>query len=92
MLVYWHLLMRSIDRGQHVFDFGRSSAGSSTYRFKTQWGAVPHGSAWQYYVRRGYVSEMRPTNAKNQRRIAIWKRLPVWVTRIVGPRIVRGIP
>jgi FemAB-related protein (PEP-CTERM system-associated) len=92
MLMYWHLLMRSIERGQQVFDFGRSSAGSSTYRFKAQWGAQPHRATWQYYVRKGSVSDMRPTNPKNQRRIAIWKRLPVWLTRLAGPSIVRGIP
>jgi FemAB-related protein (PEP-CTERM system-associated) len=92
MLVYWHLLKRTIERGQQEFDFGRSSAESNTYRFKAQWGATPHPAVWQYYVRQGSVSEMRPNHPKNQRRIAVWKRLPVWLTRIVGPPIVRGIP
>jgi FemAB-related protein (PEP-CTERM system-associated) len=92
MLVYWNLLKRAIDRGQQVFDFGRSSAGSNTYRFKAQWGAAPHPAVWQYYVRQGSVSEMRPNHPKNQRRIAVWKRLPVWLTRLAGPPIVRGIP
>jgi serine/alanine adding enzyme len=92
MLVYWHLLTRAIERGQQVFDFGRSSADSNTYRFKAQWGATPHPAVWQYYVRRGNVGEMRPSHPKNQRRIAIWKKLPLWLTRLVGPTIVRGIP
>jgi serine/alanine adding enzyme len=92
MLMYWHLLQRTITRGQKAFDFGRSSAGSHTYRFKAQWGATPHPAVWQYYVRQGSVGEMRPNNPKNQRRIAVWKRLPVWLTRLVGPSIVRGIP
>lgn len=92
MLVYWHLLKRAIERGQRVFDFGRSSADSSTYRFKSQWGATPHRAVWQYYVRHGNVGDMRPNHPKNQRRIAVWKRLPVWLTRLVGPAIVRGIP
>ena len=92
MLLYWHLLMRSIEHGQHTFDFGRSSADSNTYRFKAQWGATPHPAVWQYHVRHGSVGEMRPSHPKNQRRIAVWKRLPVWLTRLVGPSIVRGIP
>jgi FemAB-related protein (PEP-CTERM system-associated) len=92
MLMYWHLLQRAIQRGQLVFDFGRSSAGSNTYRFKSQWGARAHPAVWQYYVRKGDISEMRPTSAKNQRRIAVWKRLPVWLSRVAGPLIVRGIP
>ncbi|MEX2317852.1 MAG: FemAB family XrtA/PEP-CTERM system-associated protein [Pirellulales bacterium] len=92
MFMYWHLLMRSIERGQHLFDFGRSSAGSNTYRFKAQWGATPHPASWQYYVRRGSVDAMRPNHPKNKRRIAVWKRLPVWLTQLIGPPIVRGIP
>jgi FemAB-related protein (PEP-CTERM system-associated) len=92
MLMYWHLLMRSIERSQQVFDFGRSSRGSNTYRFKAQWGASPQPAVWQYYVRRGSVDEMRPNHPKNRRRIAVWKRLPVWLTNFVGPTIVRGIP
>jgi len=35
---------------------------------------------------------MRPDHPKYQRRIAAWQTLPVWVTRVVGPTIVRGIP
>jgi FemAB-related protein (PEP-CTERM system-associated) len=92
MLMYWHLLRRGIQRQQQCFDFGRSSAGSNTYRFKSQWGALPHPAVWQYYVRRGSVGDMRPDNPKQQRKIAIWRRLPVWLTRLAGPRIVRGIP
>jgi FemAB-related protein (PEP-CTERM system-associated) len=92
MFMYWHMLIRSIERGQRVFDFGRSSAGSNTYRFKAQWGATPHPAAWQYYVRRGSVDAMRPNHPKYQRRIAVWKRLPVWLTKLIGPPIVRGIP
>jgi FemAB-related protein (PEP-CTERM system-associated) len=92
MLMYWHLLMRSIERGQAVFDFGRSSPGSNTYRFKAQWGAMPHPAVWQYYLRQGSVAQMRPSHPKFQRRIAVWKRLPIWLTRLIGPPIVRGIP
>ena len=45
---------RSI-RGQSVFDFGRSSVDSPTFRFKKQWDALPHPTIWQYYVRKGTV-------------------------------------
>jgi FemAB-related protein (PEP-CTERM system-associated) len=92
MLLYWHLLERAIQRGQEVFDFGRSSQDSSTYRFKKQWGAVPVPAQWQYYVRQGEVGDMRPENPKYQRLIRLWQQLPVSVTRFLGPWIVRGIP
>jgi FemAB-related protein (PEP-CTERM system-associated) len=92
MLMYWRLLLRAVDRGSRVFDFGRSSEGSGTYKFKKQWGARPFPSVWQYYVRRGDTDAMRPESARNQRLIRLWKRLPVWCANAIGPRIVRGIP
>ena len=92
MLMYWHLLERSIDRGQRNFDFGRSTVDGNTFRFKKQWGAEPHPAVWQYYVRRGAVGDMRPDNARYQFMIRAWRHLPVWATRWLGPPIVRGIP
>jgi FemAB-related protein (PEP-CTERM system-associated) len=92
MLMYWHLLGRAIGRGQGAFDFGRSSPGSGTYQFKGQWGAAPAPAQWQYYVRSGSVASMRPDSPRNRRLIRLWQRLPVGVTRLLGPAIVRGIP
>jgi FemAB-related protein (PEP-CTERM system-associated) len=92
MLMYWHLLVRAIERKQEVFDFGRSSEDSSTYRFKKQWGATPSPAEWQYYLRQGGIKDMRPDNPRYGRLIALWKRLPIALTRWLGPSIVRGIP
>jgi hypothetical protein len=92
MWMYHQLLLRALGRGSVRFDFGRSSEGSGTYQFKKQWGARPEPTVWQYHVRRGDIQAMRPDNPKNRRRIAVWQKLPVWLTRMVGPAIVRGIP
>ncbi|HVA51772.1 MAG TPA: FemAB family XrtA/PEP-CTERM system-associated protein [Pirellulales bacterium] len=92
MLMYWHLLERAIERGQQTFDFGRSTADSNTFRFKKQWGAEPHPAVWQYYVRRGTVGDMRPENSRYRHFIRVWQRLPLGLTRLIGPVIVRGIP
>ena len=90
--MYWHLLERAIERGQAAFDFGRSSRESGTYRFKAQWGAEPSPSAWQYQLRRGGLKDARPDNPRYRRMIQLWQRLPVGLTRLVGPLVVRGIP
>ncbi|MBN2021257.1 MAG: FemAB family PEP-CTERM system-associated protein [Pirellulales bacterium] len=92
MLMYWHLLGRTIERGRPVFDFGRSTVGSGTYRFKKQWGARPHPAVWQYHVRAGSVDALRLESGKFDLAVQVWRRLPVWLTRRLGPRIVRGIP
>ncbi len=88
MWMYRNLLRRAVERGSHTFDFGRSSVESGTYRFKEQWGAKPFPAVWQYYVRKGSVDAMRPTSAGNQRLIKVWQKLPVWLTRWIGPPIV----
>ena len=41
MLLYWIMLKFSCDNGFKHFDFGRSSPGEGTYKFKEQWGAKP---------------------------------------------------
>ncbi|KAA1261014.1 FemAB family protein [Rubripirellula obstinata] len=92
MLMYRSLLRRAIERGSQTFDFGRSSVGSGTYKFKSQWGAGPHAACWQYYVRKGDPNDMRPDAGGKQRLVKIWQRLPVWLTKTIGPTIVRGIP
>jgi FemAB-related protein (PEP-CTERM system-associated) len=92
MLMYWHLIDRAVQRGQKVFDFGRCTRDSNTFRFKRQWGAQPEPATWQYYQREGRPSDMRPENPRYQRLIRIWQRLPVPLTRMLGPAIVRGIP
>lgn len=92
LLMYWHAMNRAIERGQKVFDFGRSSVGSGTYSFKKQWGCEEFPAVWQYYVRKGDIEDARPNNGKFDRMIRVWQRLPVWLTRIVGPPIVQGVP
>lgn len=92
MLLYWHVLKRTVERGQHTFDFGRSSPDSGTWNFKKQWGAEEYPAVWQYHVRKGNATDMRPGSGKYDRVIKTWQKLPVWVTRLIGPTIVRGIP
>jgi serine/alanine adding enzyme len=92
MHMYWQLLKRAVNRGSRVFDFGRSSRDSGTYRFKQQWGAAPVAACWQYHCLQGSMGEMRPENPKYQLAIRVWKQLPLAVTRWLGPSIVRGIP
>jgi len=92
MWMYHQLLRRAIARGSTAFDFGRSSMDSGTYRFKRQWGAQPHATPWQVYLRSGELDAVRPENPANQRKAEAWKKLPVWTTKLLGPAIVRGIP
>ena len=92
MMMYWRLLERSIERGQRVFDFGRSTTDGNTFKYKKQWGAMPHPAVWQYCAPDGGVGDLRPDNPRFWLAIRAWQNLPVCVTRLLGPPIVRGIP
>ncbi|MBL8821531.1 MAG: FemAB family PEP-CTERM system-associated protein [Planctomycetia bacterium] len=92
MLMYWNMLKRAVERKQRVFDFGRSSPDSPTYQFKKQWGAQAEAAAWQYYLRGGSTSDLRPDNPRFRLLINTWKKLPLWLTRWIGPPIARVIP
>jgi FemAB-related protein (PEP-CTERM system-associated) len=93
VFLYWHLLKFSIERGYRTFDFGRSTPNSGPYRFKRQWGAQPVPLNWQYWVPEGAVlAEVNPDNPRFDLPKRIWQRLPVPLTRLIGPSIVRNIP
>ena len=92
MVMYARLLERAVERRQTIFDFGRSTADGPTFKFKKQWGARPSPTAWQFHYRTGRSTEVRPDDARYRRLIRIWQRLPVKLTQVLGPPIVRGIP
>lgn len=93
MLMYREALRIAIGYGCSHFDFGRSSPDSGTYRFKQQWGAEPIWHHWHYWLRRGQrVPQIDPDNPRYRVLTAVWRCLPVSLTRWIGPGIVRNLP
>jgi len=93
MLLYWSMLEHASQLGVRTFDFGRSTRGAGTHQFKLQWGATETPLHWEYLLlTKAAVPDHGPTNAKFAAAIAVWQRLPLWVTEAVGPAIVRNIP
>ncbi len=93
LFLYWSLLCFAGQKGYHLFDFGRSSAGSGTHEFKLQWGAETVPLHWDYWLSDGdQMPELNPQNPKYRMAIWMWQRLPLSLTRGLGPRIVRYLP
>jgi len=90
MLLYWDTLRRACTGGLSRFDFGRSSRGSGTYRFKRQWGAEEVQLFW-YTIPLG--GQRTPTISADDGKWLVvrrlWRRLPVGISRVLGPRIRR---
>jgi FemAB-related protein (PEP-CTERM system-associated) len=92
MLLYWTMLEHACDHGYRYFDFGRSTHGEGTYKFKEQWGAKPHPLYW-YTIHLDGSAESGKAVEKSKFDLAIkyWKMLPVAVTKVLGPRIRKNI-
>jgi FemAB-related protein (PEP-CTERM system-associated) len=93
VLLYWHLIQFAIVHGCDRFEFGRCTPNEGPFQFKKQWGAEPSPLVWEYW-HAGPIGDIdkTPRNPKYRAAVAVWQRLPVGLTRIVGPRIVRSIP
>ncbi|MEP7309750.1 MAG: FemAB family XrtA/PEP-CTERM system-associated protein [Acidobacteriota bacterium] len=93
VLLYWEMLRFSIERRFARFDFGRSTPDGGTFTFKKQWGAEAKPLYWEYWLDEGRsLPDRSPKNPKFTAMISVWRRLPLAVTRAIGPMIVRGIP
>ncbi len=92
-LLYWSVMEYYCRAGATTFDFGRCTEGGGTHRFKKQWGPEPVPLHYQYWVRPGHeFNILGPDNPKYQKKVAMWRKLPLWVTRLIGPRISRSLP
>lgn len=94
MKLYWELLSAVIEQGCETFDFGRSTVGGGTYKFKQQWGARPQQLHW-------YRWERSPAQTGDSERgqgallglaLRTWKRLPLPVANTLGPLVSPGLP
>ncbi|MGA1825629.1 MAG: GNAT family N-acetyltransferase [bacterium] len=92
MLLYWSMLSYACDNGYQYFNFGRSSPGGGTFKFKEQWGAKPIPLHWFYFSLDGQSMHTQdPEKSRFCKAIHYWQKLPVPVTKILGPQIRRHI-
>jgi FemAB-related protein (PEP-CTERM system-associated) len=91
--MYWSLICQSCSEGLRTFDFGRSKRGTGACNFKSSWGMEVSPLHYRYVlVRAKEVPKMSPVDKKFQLPIAVWKRLPLGLTKVVGPRLIQWIP
>ena len=90
--MYWEVMRRAADRGCRSYDFGRSKTGTGAYHFKRNWGFEPTPLTYEFYlVKAQKIPEVNPLNPKFRAFIGLWRRLPLPLTKWLGPAIVRGI-
>lgn len=92
-VLYWELIKDACTQGHRLYHLGRSTADSGSEQFKKKWNASPTQLYWQYVLRTQQdIPQLNVRNPKYRLAIATWRRLPVGVTRHIGPFLARSIP
>ena len=90
--LYWSVIQRGIQKGLKTFDLGRSLVGSGNEIFRMKWSPRKQLLAYWYWLAPGHeLPSLNQKNPKFQLVIAIWKRLPAFIVRAIGPYLIRGL-
>lgn len=91
--LYWDMMKDACERGCTRYHLGRSTADSGAEDFKKKWNATSEQLYW-YFDRPdgGPMPELNVANPKFRLAIAAWQKLPLAITRLIGPPVARAIP
>jgi FemAB-related protein (PEP-CTERM system-associated) len=92
MLLYWGLMAQVIPRGARRFNFGRCTPGSSTHRFKLQWGGAEMPLPWLQWPAPADGAAASTDGRLMQLAAQSWRRLPLPVANFVGPVLSSHLP
>jgi FemAB-related protein (PEP-CTERM system-associated) len=91
-LLYWTMIESSSNRGLRWFDMGRSRVGSPQLQFKSNWNPREIRLDYNYLMRKlKDIPDMDPRNPRYRIQIALWRKMPLFVTKAVGPRLISGL-
>ncbi|MBB6122749.1 FemAB family XrtA/PEP-CTERM system-associated protein [Sphingobium subterraneum] len=91
-VAYYALMNHARARGCTTFDFGRSKVGTGPAAWKKTWGF--DGVPLTYAMRAAAGQEVRdinPLSPQYQKKVELWKKLPLPLASWIGPHIARGL-
>lgn len=92
-LLYWEAFKHAHSSGATSFDFGRSLVGSGQAKFKESFGAEPHPIYYEYYLNgRTAIPRIHQENPRYRLARAVWMRMPLFLTKWLGPHLIKNIP
>ncbi|MDZ4722489.1 MAG: FemAB family PEP-CTERM system-associated protein [candidate division Zixibacteria bacterium] len=92
-LLSWEATQDAIRGGLALCDFGRSNKESGPADFKRHFNCQEQQLYWEYpYLASGKLPALNPNNKKYQTAIALWKKMPLPLTRLIGPSISKNLP
>ncbi len=91
-LIYWEIIKSVADSNIEFFDLGRSLLNSGTFIFKQNFGAYPVTLYYDYYLNKiKTIPNINQENKKLKIATNIWSHLPVSVTTLLGPHIIKYV-
>ncbi|HLH42977.1 MAG TPA: FemAB family XrtA/PEP-CTERM system-associated protein [Bryobacteraceae bacterium] len=91
--MYYDLMRWGGQNGYRVFDFGRSKRVKGSYDFKSHWGMVERELPYEVHLMKGdRLPNYSPANPMFRLPILCWQKLPLGLTRKLGPWLIRHVP
>ena len=93
-LLTWEILRYGCEKGYAFFDFGRSEKDSGTFRFKRAWGgAIIKQLYYQFYMHKTRNLPVLSRKSLKRRIFSnFWRKLPLPMTKVIGPHIRKNLP
>jgi len=90
--MYWELMKLAVEKKCTIFDYGRSKEGTGSFSFKKHWGFKPKPLAYQYHLSKAKdLPNLSPANPKYQKKIETWRKMPLALTKFIGPFIAKNL-
>ena len=91
--MYFDHLLWAGNNGYKLFDFGRSKLDTGPYQFKKHFGATPRPLPYEVMlVRRRDMPNFTPKNPKFAVATRVWQKVPLPMTRLLGPALISLFP
>ena len=91
--MYFDHLRWAGQNGFRLFDFGRCKRGTGVFDFKRHWNTEMRELPYEMVLlKRKQLPDFSPLNPRFDLAIRCWKRLPLPVTRLLGPRLIQLFP
>ena len=90
-LLVWKSLEWAAESGYDAYEFGRTREGSGVYMFKKSFGGTKTWYDDLHYFPDDSAELPDPEDDKYDEAKEVWRKLPIPVTRVVGPQIRKRI-
>jgi FemAB-related protein (PEP-CTERM system-associated) len=92
-IMYYELMKYALNNGYKYFDFGRSRKGAGSGKFKENMGFEAKQLHYYFHMHKpGNVPNISPSNDKFKWIINTWSKLPLFMIKFLGPKLIKLFP